>query len=147
MNVLGEVVDYDALTALMRVRAAELQITYEALDEIAGTTKGHASKILSPMPSKRLGATSMTLFLPALAMKLIAVVDDEALRNINRRGLRRHAGAAMHAGTVHWKITRRELRRRQKLGGLNSRKFIPKSRSRALAKKAAKKRWRQLGRN
>jgi hypothetical protein len=145
VEILGEVKGYECLHEIMRLRAEALAMTRESIDELAGLQPGYAAKVLAPRPIKRMGSLSMGLMLPALGMKLVAIVDEEALERLRRFGPKRHAGAASHAGTVRYQISRRELRKRQRKGGHNSRKYLPKSKVRALARKAGlagnKKRW------
>jgi len=118
-----------------------LQISREALDEIAGLQSGYAAKLLAPKPSRKLGDMSMACMLPALGAKRVLVEDDDALAQINNRMVKRDSRAAMHAVAVHYQPSRRFLRRIARKGGLNSRKNLDPERRTELARKAAKARW------
>lgn len=141
-RVLGEVLSYSDLHAIMRARAVEMEISREQLDAIAGTPRGHASRILSPRPIKKLGNLSMGYFLPALAIRLVAVADEAKEAEIRARiTTPRKAGNALHAGTVEFIFSKRHMRKIQKRGGQNSRKYMPKKRATEIARKANKSRW------
>jgi hypothetical protein len=87
--------------------------------------------------------------LQALGLKLILVEDTEALAQIKSRLVTRNANNAKHAGTVSFTFSRRYMRSIQRRGGENSRKYLPKYKVRALARKAgiagARARWGTSG--
>src|SRR5437899_2919751 len=56
---------YPELLDGLRARAASLKISREMVDQIAGLTAEHASKLLAPVPLRRLGLTSLGLILGA----------------------------------------------------------------------------------
>jgi hypothetical protein len=88
-RTLGVVKSYDDLHQLLRARAEELNVSRSTLDDAAGFTPGHASKLLSPTPIKKLGAVTMGLMLQVLGLQLIAVEDAEALRRIKGKLVKR----------------------------------------------------------
>ena len=78
-TILAEIRTYDDLHTVMRRVAVDREITREGIDVVAGLQSGYASKILAPSPMKRLGPASMGAVLGALGLKLLAVVDEEAV--------------------------------------------------------------------
>lgn len=77
--MIGEIRTYDDLHAVLRARVAELGVTREALDEIAGLPRGYTGKILGHGQVKRVGPISLEPLLTALGLKLVAVDDEEAI--------------------------------------------------------------------
>lgn len=140
-KVLGEVRVYADLHEIMRTRAVDLQMSRETIEARSGITGGLVHKILAVDPSKRLGDKNMPKMLRGMAMKLIAVVDEEAEAQIISDEPKRNVGCSMHAGTVHIKFSKRRLRKMQRNGGQNSRKYLSKRQRTRLAKKAARARW------
>jgi hypothetical protein len=88
-NALGIARSYDDLHRIMRARADELEVSRLVLDETAGITSGHSSKLLAPRPMRRLGAVTMPAMLGALGLALVVVEDPEALARISRLPKRR----------------------------------------------------------
>lgn len=88
-NALGIARSYDDLHRIMRARADELEVSRLVLDETAGITAGHSSKLLAPRPMRRLGAVTMPAMLGALGLALVVVEDPEALARIARLPKRR----------------------------------------------------------
>jgi hypothetical protein len=82
---LAEITDYTSLLAALRARADELEISRELLSELAGFPDRYASKLLSLKQVKRIGMTSLGSLLSALSLKLVAIVDDEALERNRER--------------------------------------------------------------
>jgi hypothetical protein len=150
---LGIVSRYSDLHRIMRARAVELAISREALDDLAGLHHGYSAKLLAPKPIRKLGDLSLSCVLPALAIRLIAVADPEALERISSRLVKRQAGNASHAeqhgGTVVFQFSRRYMRSIQRKGGTNSRKYLPPKKVKELARKAgragAAARWKNGG--
>lgn len=142
-RILGDVNKYSDLHEIMRARADELGLTREHIDELAGLHSGYAAKLLSPKPIKKLGDLLLGLMMPGLGMRLVAIEDLDALERITRRGLRREFATDMHAGTVHIQFSRKFMRKIQRKGGANSRKYLTKRKASALGRRAAKARWRK----
>jgi hypothetical protein len=148
---LGEITcanGYRGLVSVMQARAAERQIALggEAVAEVSGLPRGYFQKILSPLPKsredvRRIGIASLGPVLGVLGIKLVVVEDLEALERYGSRIPKCDQGA-MRNGVVHLALSRRFLSKIGAAGGANSRKFIGKRRSRAIAKKAAAARWR-----
>jgi hypothetical protein len=80
MRQLAEATDYNGLIAAIRNRADELQVAGETIDEVAGLPARYSAKLLGPNQVRRIGAVSLGPLLGALALKLIIVEDEDALR-------------------------------------------------------------------
>jgi hypothetical protein len=85
----SEITDYDSLLMLLRARADELQISRGTIDHITGLPDGLSAKILSLNQLRRIGMISLGPLLDALALKLVAVPDDEAFERNRSRYVRR----------------------------------------------------------
>ena len=82
---LGTCRTADDLRAVMRQRVAELNISLETLDAIAGLPTRYSSKVLGLQPTRRFGQFSLDGLLGALGLMLIVVEDAEALARVQRR--------------------------------------------------------------
>ena len=147
-QALGTVRCYDDLHAVMRARVASLQVTRIGLDDIVSLPDGYAAKLLTPTPMKKLGPKTMANFLEAIGVKLLAVVDDEAVeRHASKLAQHRvekarqpepaisaEAREFLHAAAV--KSGRRGGRKRAAT-------MSPEERSR-IASVAARAKWAQL---
>ncbi|MGY3344689.1 MULTISPECIES: hypothetical protein [unclassified Bradyrhizobium] len=78
----AEAVSYSALREAIRARVEQLNITRQCVDDVAGLSKGHAGKLLSPCEVKRFGMTTLGLTLQALGLKLLIVDDRQALAKV-----------------------------------------------------------------
>jgi hypothetical protein len=139
---------YAGLLAAMQARAAERKIALsgEAVAVTAGLPRGYLQKILSPIPKsrknvRRIGVTSLGPALGILGIKLVVFEDREAVERFGSRIPARLERAVRSTG-VHIHLSRQFLAKIGAVGGANSRKFIGRRRSRAIAKKAAAARWR-----
>lgn len=86
---------------------AQLSITYETLDAVAGLQSNYSSHILGPNPSKRFGPMSLTAVMGALGMKFIAVEDPEAFARVRPRLVQRQRADPPRP---HWRTWRRNVR-------------------------------------
>jgi hypothetical protein len=84
-RILGFANDYGTLCGLLRARADELAVSRECIDAVSGLQPGYSGKLLSPIPAKAFGRTSLPLLLGGLAVKLAVVEDTEQLRVIAGR--------------------------------------------------------------
>jgi hypothetical protein len=114
LAVVGDVIE---LQLALRQRAEELDISREAIDELAGLTPGHSSKLLCDPPMKRLGPISMWPLVGALGLA-IALVESEH-RMVRVRKLPKRIAA--HPPEAHWRH-RRLLRMVAKLARTNGAK-------------------------
>jgi hypothetical protein len=89
------VTDYAGLLEVIRRRMAELELTYELLDHLAGTQQGYANKILGPNPSKTLGRVSFASIVGALALKVTVSVDKVQAERMRGRWTPRRVRPAM----------------------------------------------------
>ena len=140
-STLGIIWTFDELQALLRDRAEQLKISRVDLDRICGLTGGHASKLLSPRPIKRISNITLPFMLAGLAIKLVAVDDAEAREKLLQKHQKRREGCTMHAAAVHTMFSKRFIRKIARAGGLASRKYMPKRKATALGRKAAQVRW------
>jgi len=85
MTILAEVRDYETLLDAIRVRKAQLQLSNDALEQLAGLCEGHLSKLLPQSPTKKAGWFTLSLMLPALGSKLVLVEDPVAMERIRPR--------------------------------------------------------------
>ena len=76
---------WDGLREACRKRVAELGTTFESVDHVAGLPTRYVSKLLSPSGMKSPGLTSLGPLLGALGLRLLVVVDEEAMARIAGR--------------------------------------------------------------
>jgi hypothetical protein len=140
---------YDDLHRILRERAEALNVSRNVLDDAAGLQNGYTSKILSPRPTKRLGALSMGLLLQALGLKLVAFEDDAALAKIKPMLPQREAipgdkraYAWGKAGTVT--VSRRWVKRMAQKGGFARARALTPAQRRSSARRAALVRWKNI---
>jgi hypothetical protein len=80
--------------------------------------------------------------LGALALKLVIVEDEDALRQYGSRLKRRNSNLVRkHNSVVHVTRTRREFREMGKIGGPLSRAYMSKERASEIGRNAAQARW------
>jgi hypothetical protein len=77
--------NYFQLIAALSRRRAELGITLATLDEIAGLSERHCSKIFGPTPTKFCGPVTLGCLLGALGLRIIITDDPAALARVERR--------------------------------------------------------------
>lgn len=75
----------DDLREVFRRRVAELNISLETLDALAGLPTRYSSKVLGLQPTRRFGQISFEALLGALGLMLLVVEDPEALRRVQHR--------------------------------------------------------------
>jgi hypothetical protein len=142
---LGVCHDYDGLHRILRDRAEELNVSRTTLDEAAGFTSGHASKLLAPRPLKKLGATTLGLMLQVMGLKLVVVEDPEQLQRISAKLIAREVPAnvlSLSWGRAkHLLVSKRWVKKNGRKGGEQRAKNLSPRRRRAIARNAAKARW------
>jgi hypothetical protein len=146
-HVLAVVNDYASLHRALRLRKDALDISCGLLDEIAGFTPGHASKLLAPKPMKKLGALTMGLMLQALGVALHMVEDPAALKRVKARFVPREV--AIPARSVPWGrsgkqtvVSKRFVKRIAREGGHARAQALSPAQRRSSARQAALIRWR-----
>ena len=82
---------YDDLHATLRARADALEISRQAIDELAGLPAGYAGKLLGGGQVKKFGGLSLELMLQTLGLRLVVVEDPEALGRLQGRYEKRDA--------------------------------------------------------
>jgi hypothetical protein len=140
---------YDELLGALRARAADLNVSRLVFDEISGLQGGYVSKLLSPVPVKGLGRTSMGLLLSAMGLALVVIEDTETLAKIAKRHTPRRAQFDRHADETMPTNKRKKKRgfRGSEVGKMLRARgvlLIPESQRRRIAKMAAKKRWARV---
>jgi hypothetical protein len=139
-RVIASFDQYSGFVDALRARVAELQVSGQTIDQIAGLPSGYTQKILGPKGVRKVGAKSLTDLCGALAIRLLMVEDKEALARIANR-LERRDAKMVRGGTVHIELSRRFLRKIQRKGGKNSRKNMTPEEASELGRRAALVRW------
>ena len=139
--------DYDSLHKALRERKAELEITFNTLDEVAGFTSGHASKLLAPRPLKNIGGTTLGLMLQGLGVQLIMEEDPEAMERISAKLTKSKLPPVVLAvknGRGRTRLVSKRFMRKIAPSGGRARmeKMTAKQRS-AHGKRAIRMRWRK----
>lgn len=75
----------DDLRAVMRRRVAELGVSLDTIDCVAGLPTRYTAKILGLQPTRNFGQMSFEALLGALGLMLIVVEDAEARERVQRR--------------------------------------------------------------
>ena len=135
-----------------RARIAELGITYDTVDAIAGFTTRYTSKLLSEPPAREFTVESMFALLGAIALMPTLQPDNKRLERLEKRPdwklvardgvqyrIRMLAVRKHRPVTSHQSQELRELVTR--LGGLARARKLGKRRRRQIARAAAAARW------
>jgi hypothetical protein len=69
---------------VIRDRIVELDITYRTVDALAGFTETYTSKLLAPVPLKRMSVDSLFSILGALALVPKFESDQDRLQRLRR---------------------------------------------------------------
>jgi hypothetical protein len=115
-KLYAEITDYPGLLAAIRARIAELGVSLECVDSIAGISDRYLTKLTCNPPMKYFGAFTLLLVLQALGLKVVLIHDLDAMERIRSR------------------LIRKPLR----LGGRTPRQKRRRSRKSVLARRAAK---------
>ncbi len=147
VKLLAVVTDYDTLHAALRARKDELDLSCETIDKAAALGAGHVSKILAPQQIKKPGWQTLGFLLPALGMKLALLEDADALEQLRKFPKREveTPGRSVPWGRSGKQTVRslRWVRRISSKGGQARARALTPARIRAIARKAAKARWRK----
>jgi len=84
LHILGEARSYEDIRQALILRADELNISRETLDDASGLPDGFSSKVLSPEGQKSLGPATLGPMLGGLAVKLLIVPDEEQLTRLKK---------------------------------------------------------------
>jgi hypothetical protein len=93
--------DYDSLIEAFRIRASQLDLSRQNIDEIAGYPDRLASKLLGPGKVKRLGLLTLGGMLSALGLKILIVENEETLERYRGLRIKRDASHVASA-TARW---------------------------------------------
>lgn len=144
---LATVNGYQGLVAAIRARKDEMRISDNELEDLAGLTRGHVSKLLAPGASKTLGPLSMGRLLRSLGLELIVAENAGQTAKIrelyserNETRVRKRAVMAIAIEAPPPWLLNRE--RGRQLRQIQLSRLTPEQRSR-IAKKAARNRRRR----
>lgn len=146
-HILGTAQNYTQYLKLVRARVAELGITHETLDAVAGLQSGYASKILCDPPMKNMGPFTMFMVMEALGMQVALLHDGEAYDRVKSRLVRRLRPRQLN-GAKHTAITISLgpdfLRQIGRKGGRNRGKVLSRRQLKRIAKMGARARWAKV---
>jgi hypothetical protein len=138
---------YDELIDALRARALELGATREAIDDVSGLQKGYSAKVLAPAAPKGLGRISMGPILNALGVMLVMTEDADAIARYTKRlgtgNLSYMLNGAKNAPVI-FKFSLRHMKKIASRSAAGRMKKIPAWKRRAIARKAARARWRSI---
>jgi hypothetical protein len=145
---IATVRSYDDLRRAVADWCRQIGMTREELDDEAGLTSGHASKLLSERKIKRLGIVTLGRVMAATGLVLIVATDPEAPPrtapvHAPNEGRGRSFGAKNGSNTKHWRKTRGAAWGRR-MAALRTLKMTPRQRTTS-ARKAAQARWQRRG--
>ena len=117
---LGTCRTADDLRAILRTRFAELGVSFETVNHIAGLPTRYTAKVLGLQPTRRFGQISLTALLGAAGIKLVAFEDTEALARVQGRlaPLQRVDCGGVTRRRIIIKFTPDFMRKIGRLGGL-----------------------------
>src|SRR5262249_30759103 len=149
-TVIASTNSYLGLVAALRERCAELKMTYETVEALAGLTRGHVDKLLRAEPTKYFGPMSFDAILGALGCRITLIDDPEQRermlrhwayrpRSFGRRVRNKRTGAMLvkEAHYIVWRQTNEHMHRMRLARAI---KTTPAQRQ-ASARKAARARW------
>jgi hypothetical protein len=147
-RVIAEIRAYPEFTAALRAWIAELGTTYESVNELAGLQDGYLAKLIASTPIRSFSRVSLGNTLGALGVKLLLVVDDERLAAMRPRYTvsKRHASSGMPAvkppakSRVHTPLAGNPAL--AAFYAYRRAAILPQWRRKAIARKAARIRWR-----
>jgi hypothetical protein len=147
-RVIAVVRSYTELIDALKARTAELGVTMEVVDHVAGLPLRYCSKILAPVPVKNVGPVSLGPLLGALGVQLIVAVDEEQFARVKNRLTVRKSSGAFRRPHPH-PNSRVELRGNTAWGKIMAARRMlllsPQERRRS-AKRAARVRWANVKR-
>jgi hypothetical protein len=139
-QVICEFTDYATLEAGLRLAKEKRNLSFAAVDQIAGLSDGHASKMLAPNGERGITVQSLGFLLGALGVKGVLIEDAEAQRRVENYMAAHKLGTRddkrAHSGAVSVTLSKRFLKKIGAIGGKNSRSNMSRARARQLARKA-----------
>jgi len=138
------VAHYAQLLDAIRLRVAELGISYDLIDEFAGLADGYFSKLMCDPPIKRMGSMTLFLVLQTLGLQVVLANDVKALARTQKRFKKR--GAPHHtqgklAGQAATHLYQDFLFLRAQKGGLARAAKVSYREASRLGRRGAKLRW------
>jgi hypothetical protein len=133
--------DYNEMINGLKLRAANLNLSGETIDEISGLPSRYTAKLLGPNQVRRIGALSLGAFLGALCLKGQFVIDEEAERRLKNRLSPRNPSYVRSAPSIVFTV-----RFFKKIGRLGAQARIDnstKAQRQEWARHAAIARWRK----
>lgn len=82
---IATVSDHNALLEAIRQRVAELDVSYDVIESIAGIQSGCPSKVIANPPPKRIGPFTYFLILQALGCELQMVENPQEMERLRSR--------------------------------------------------------------
>jgi hypothetical protein len=149
LKIVGEFSDYNELISALRVRAAELNLSGQVIDNLSGLPDRYAQKLLGPAAVRRLGMTSLGPFFGALAVRALLIEDKAAAARLRSRVTPRQSQYARRVSLYVNGITDRKWARIQKLGRQARWEKLTKAQRREImravraGRKAAAARWKK----
>ena len=130
---LGTCRNADDLRHILRARFAELGISFETVDAIAGLPTRYTQMVIGVAPRRNFGQISLDALLGAAGIMLIAVADPEALERIRNRlvPLERHDTSGGVRRKVKFNFTIEFMRKIGTLGGRKSAAIAAKKKARS----------------
>jgi hypothetical protein len=132
--------------AAIRRRVAELDVSYDTLDRIAGLPDRFASKLLCDPPMRSISQATLWLLMGALGYKLALIPDVEGLAKVQTRLVKRLGSNTRHISTIT--VGRRRMspwlfdpERGREMASVRLAKIKP-SRRVEIARNAARSRWK-----
>lgn len=154
-EVLAECRTYPQLIAALRERLAGLGTTAGNIEIMSDLTRGHLCQLLSAHPKRGLGNYTLGPLLEIGGMMLLVVVDPTTIGAAQRWAERKQVSLTRAPKGAKFDIDARAsmLAHKKADGGLTSERarqmnlrwklLVGKRRRRAIAKHAAKARWRR----
>jgi len=139
--------DPTELQMALRARADTMQFSRGQLDEITGLADGHSNKLLTDPPAKRLGPISLFLMVRGLGLSIALIEDPAMMEKLRRRPIR--IAFNVRNGASHWRnaspssMLQRLLQKNGIKGGKRRAETLTPERRTAIARRAARARWRQ----
>ncbi len=101
VHPIAVVTDCTELVVALRQQIAELDVSMETVDAVAGLPLRYTSKLLCRSQMKSIGRTSLGPLLGALGLRIALIPDHEALDRVRTRLThRKHGGVGLELGSA-----------------------------------------------
>jgi hypothetical protein len=142
--VYAVVDDHNQLLVAIRRRIAELNVSHETVEYLAGLQSGYLSKVIADPPPKRMSPFTQFLILQALGLRVRLEEDPQLIEKLKGRWSKRKLRKSMRTAVSMDRVIHLPpdfMRRISRMGcEARMRKLSPERRS-ALARQAAMARW------